>query len=281
MVVALRGFIDAGNAGRMAVEQLLSELDSERLITFDTDQLLDYRSRRPAMTFDANSWTRYDEPTLAIDIVTDLSGDEFLVLHGSEPDLQWERFVEAVRQIVDEYAVSLTVGLHGIPMAVPHTRPLTVTSHATRSGLIGEQPVLFSEAQVPGSAQALLELRLGEAGHDAVGFSVNVPHYLAQAQYPQAAETLVNQVASITGLHLPVAELAEASREARVEIDRQVSESPEVGAVVNALEQQYDSFLQGADRPTLLAESFDLPTADEIGAEFERFLAEQEPKDDR
>ena len=40
---------------------------------------------------------------------------------------------------------------------------------------------------MPASAQALLEIRLGEWGHDALGFVAHIPHYLAQMDYPQAA----------------------------------------------------------------------------------------------
>jgi len=58
-------------------------------------------------------------------------------------------------------------------------------------------------------------------------------------------------------------------------IDRQVAESAEIGAVVQALEQQFDAFARSADRASLLAEPTPLPTAEEIGAEFEAFLAEQ------
>jgi len=49
-----------------------------------------------------------------------------------------------------------------------------------------------------------------------------------------------------------------------------------VAAVVAALEQQYDAFVSARDRNLLLSdENAQLPTADELGAELERFLAEE------
>ena len=127
LVHALQGFVDAGAAGRKAAEHLTENLTTARLATFDVDQLIDYRSRRPTMTFDSSAWTEYDEPSLAVDLVRDVEGASFLLLHGSEPDVQWERFTAAVRQIVERFDVPLTVGVHGIPMGVPHTRPLSAT----------------------------------------------------------------------------------------------------------------------------------------------------------
>ncbi|HEY3436502.1 MAG TPA: PAC2 family protein [Actinotalea sp.] len=275
----VRGFVDAGNAGQVAAEHLTGQFPTRRLATFDVDQLLDYRSRRPTMTFDAATWSQYEEPQLVIDVVRDAENVPFLLLHGVEPDVQWERYVAAVRQIVERFDVPLTVGIHGIPMGVPHTRPLGVTAHATRSELIADNVSWFGTVQVPASASAVLEYRLGRWGHDAMGFAVHVPHYLAQSSYPRASIVALEQVQRATALELAPGGLEAAAVEATAEVDRQVEGSPEVAAVVRALEEQYDSFSRAIGRPNLLADSSDLPTADELGEEFERFLAQQQGGD--
>jgi len=275
LVHALQGFVDAGGAGRKAAEHLTDSLTTARLATFDVDQLIDYRSRRPTMTFDSTTWSDYDEPALAVDLVRDVEGAPFLLLHGSEPDVQWERFTAAVRQLVERFDVPLTVGLHGIPMGVPHTRPLSATAHATRPELVASYPAWFGAVQVPASAASLLEMRLGESGHDAMGFAVHVPHYLAQSVFPLASKVALEHVERATGLDLGLGGLTEAADETIAEIERQVSDSEEVAAVVHALEEQYDAFTRSAGRTGLLAETTQLPTADELGAEFERFLAER------
>jgi proteasome assembly chaperone (PAC2) family protein len=275
LVHAVRGFVDAGNAGQLAAGHVLEELQATRLATFDVDQLLDYRSRRPTMTFDRTGWTEYGDPELAVELVEDATGLPFLLLHGVEPDVQWERYVAAVRQLVERFDVPLTVGLHGIPMGVPHTRPISVTAAATRPELVADHPAWFGTVQVPASASALLELRLGQSGHDAISFAVHVPHYLAQSAFPQAAVAALTNVERATGLDLRVGALGPAADDALEEIERQVAGSTEVAAVVHALEEQYDAFERNIGRTSLLASATELPTADELGAEFERFLAEQ------
>jgi hypothetical protein len=135
--------------------------------------------------------------------------------------------------------------------------------------------------QVPGSITNLLEFRLGQAGLDAMGFAVHVPQYLTQAEYPDAAAVLLENVAAVTDLTLPTSALHEAAEATKREIDEQVAGSAEVAAVVRALEQQYDAYVasRGGDAPGdeqgLLAGRRGFPTADELGAELERFLAEQ------
>ncbi|MDO8107410.1 PAC2 family protein [Isoptericola sp. b441] len=274
LVHLVRGFVDAGAAGQVAAEHLTEQFTPQRLVTFDVDELVDYRSRRPMMTFDRSTWNEYDEPELAIDLMHDREGAPFLLLHGVEPDIRWESWVAAVRRIVERFGVRLVVGVHGIPMGVPHTRPLGFTAHATRSDLVEEHPMWFGSVRVPASASALLEHRLGRWGHDAMGFAVHVPHYLAQSAYPQAAMVALGQLEKTTGLDLASGALESAAREAAAEIERQMAGSPEVASVVHALEKQYDDAVRAIDGPGLLGE--DLPTADELGAEFERFLAQQE-----
>ena len=116
LVHGLAGFIDAGQAGQLAVEHLLEHLEHRLVATFDIDQLLDYRSRRPVMTFEGDHWGSYAQPELALHEVLDSDGTPFLLLSGSEPDLQWERFVRAVTELVERFDVRLTVGLDAVPM---------------------------------------------------------------------------------------------------------------------------------------------------------------------
>jgi predicted ATP-grasp superfamily ATP-dependent carboligase len=279
MLYYLDGFIDAGGAGRLLAAHLLGTLEHEQVATFDVDSLIDYRSRRPAMTFAKDHWEHYEAPELAVWMLRDAAGTRFLLLNGPEPDREWEAFSSAVRQLSAALRVRLAVSFHGIPMGVPHTRPLGVTAHATRAELVDTYRPLVDRLQVPGSAAALLELRLGEDERAAIGFAVHVPHYLAQAAYPAAAVTLLETIERATGLSLPADALREAAHRTDLEITRQVEGSDEVTEVVRSLEQQYDAF--ASDQEGLLAdESEPMPTADELGAQFERFLAEQQGRGD-
>jgi hypothetical protein len=97
LVHALGGFVDAGQAGRLAVEHLLATLPHRVLVRFDVDQLYDYRARRPIMTFTRDHWESYDAPRLELSLVEDATGTGFLMLTGPEPDIQWERFTPRSR----------------------------------------------------------------------------------------------------------------------------------------------------------------------------------------
>ena len=281
LVVAMTGFVDAAGATKLAAEHLLDTGDPVDVATFDVDQLYDYRARRPPMLFVEDHWEGYETPQIRLQALTDTAGTRFLMLDGPEPDVQWERFVAAIEQLCRQLDVRVSVGFNSIPMAVPHTRPLGVTAHASRRELISDYQPWLQRVQVPGSAVHLLEYRLGSAGRDSMGFSVHVPHYLAQTDYPAAAQTMLEAVSRATGLALVGESLREAAAEVRADVDSQVERSEEVASVVRALEEQYDAYVAGRGESLLASDAGPLPTADELGAELERFLAEQTDRPDQ
>ena len=281
LVVALDGFLDAGNAGRLAVDHLLGTEPGRVVASLEIDAFFDYRARRPPLRFVEDHYEGYVAPRLVTRLQHDVRGEPFLLLHGPEPDTHWEAFARSVREVVEHFGVRLTVSLGSVPMAVPHSRPVMVTNHATRSELLMAENIWRGVIQVPSSAAAMLEVRLGEWGHDAMGFVAHVPHYVSQLDYPAAAGKLLECVEVVSGLQWDLDRLSVAARDRQVEIAEHIAESPEVREVVVGLEQQYDAFARADDDGALpLAEERDLPTGEELGAEFERFLAGLDRDDD-
>ncbi|WP_336924158.1 proteasome assembly chaperone family protein [Aquipuribacter sp. SD81] len=274
LVHHLAGFVDAGSAATAAVEALLVDHHRTDVAHFDADALVDHRSRRPVMTFDTDRWTGYEPPHVTVSLLRrhDDPAQALLLLHGAEPDYRWGAFSRAAVRLVQDLQVRLVVGLAAIPMGVPHTRPAGVIAHGTRAELVRGRRAWVGQVRVPGHVGGLLEYRLGEAGLDAVGFTVNVPHYVAQADYPEAAAVLLEHLSGVSGHPVDVSGLRVRAAQTRSDIDVEVAKSSEVAAVVGALEEQYDSLAEtaGSDLRN------DLPDGDELGAELERFLAERE-----
>ena len=133
--------------------------------------------------------------------------------------------------------------------------------------------------QVPGNVAGLLELRLGRIDRAAGGYAAHVPHYVSQTEYEHAAVCLIDAVAAHGRLELPTLALREAAERKLKLIEAQIAAQPEVAALVRALEEQYAAFLRGRDRPLLQdavgALPEHLPTAEELGAELERYLVEE------
>jgi hypothetical protein len=285
LVHTLDGFLDAGNAGSLAAQHLLTTDPGRVVASFDVDSFFDYRARRPPMTFVEDHYADYEPPRLVVRVMRDALGTPYLLLHGPEPDTRWEGFAAGVREVVEHFGVRLTVGLGSVPMAVPHTRPVMLTNHGTSPDLLVQENVWRGQIRIPASAQSLLELRLGEWGHPAMGFVAHIPHYVAQFDYPSAAATMLESVEVVTGLEWDLTPLESAGAARMAEIAAQIEDSAEVLDVVSGLEQQYDAFHRPAtsgseDTALPLAEERNLPTGEELGAEFERFLAGLDRRDD-
>ena len=274
MVVVLDGFLDAGNAAARAAQHLVDLTESRVVATFDVDQFHDYRARRPPMSFVRDHYQSYDPPRLVVRLVRDTGGTPYLLLHGPEPDTRWEAFVRAVRRVVERFGVSVVVGMGSVPMAVPHTRPIAITHHANNPALLSGESPWRGELRIPSSAQALLEVRLGESGHDAMGFVAHVPHYLAQLEYPAASIALLEHVERAARLTIDLSGLRDEADDREAEVARYLAANEEVADVVAALEQQYDAFERAeSEGSSLLAPDQPLPTGEEIGQQFEQFLA--------
>lgn len=277
LIVALDGFLSAGSSSILAAEQLRTD-DGEVVHEFDLDSMFDYRARRPPITFCRDHYVDYVEPVLQITRHRDRAGTPYLLLAGPEPDFGWEAFAAETIDVITELGVPLTVGLGGVPMGVPHTRPPLLTMHGTRPELVDRKNFWNAEVSVPSSAQSLLEFRMREHRLDAIGYVVHVPHYLTQIEYPTAAIALLEAVGLRLGLDLDLEDLRARQPESITEIEQQIAEQ-DGEQVLAGLEEQYDIFSRGAAE-SLLADDASLPTGDELASQLEQFLARQR-KDDQ
>jgi hypothetical protein len=282
LVHALSGFLDAGGARQIAVNHLLATHEHTTVATFDIDRLFDYRARRPRLVFDTDHYASIDYPELHLTEFRDTTGTGFLVLHGPEPDFGWRTFNAAVIGLVERFGVRRTIGMNAIPWPAPHTRPVGVTAHANDSSLVAGRPTFVGAIEVPGHLAGGLELALGAAGHEAMGFAAHVPHYLTQVEFPRAALALLGEISVAGDLDLDLAALVALAEESDREIDAQVAQSADNVEAVRALEAQYDAIVRGAESALPLAQVSDMgdgepiPTGDEIAAQLEQFLRDMD-----
>ena len=281
LVAGLTGFADAGGSVSLFTANLMDTLQTRVVATFDNDALLDYRARRPTIYFEQDHLTNYRPASLALHLATDEIGQQFLLLTGYEPDFQWERFTAAVVGLIEKFQVKSTTWVHAIPMPVPHTRPIGVTVSGNRTELIETFSVWKPHTQVLANALHLVEYRLYELEHPVTGFVLLIPHYLSDTEFPDAAFKALESVSSATGLIFATTKLRDEGRDFIEKIDKQLEENPELARLVGTLEERHDAYMAGNPvRSPLIDEDGELPTADEIAAELEIFLALRHNGDD-
>jgi len=263
LVMALKGWIDAGLGADAAADVLTAELDLRTVARFDADALLDWRARRPVMRLEdgLNSQVTWDETELSWG--RDRAGNDILVLLGNEPDHAWLTFSEQVVDLALDLGTRLVIGFGAYPVPAPHTRPALVAASASDPELaVG---LVRSSVEVPTGVQGLIERRAALRGLPAIGLWAQVPHYAAAMPYPAASLVLLETANRIGALRLPTADLADQAVASRARIDELIAQNPEHLAMLRQLEQQVD------EQPSTMT-----PTSGEdLAAELERFLRDQ------
>lgn len=281
LVIALTGFSDAGSAVAGLIDYMREDVEQTPLLVFSNDVLLDYRARRPIIAFDEDHLTDYRPARLELSLATDALGHPFLLLAGYEPDFAWDAFTRAVLDVVAETEVSTVAWVHAIPMPVPHTRPIGTTVSGSRAELIAAHSVWKPQTQVPATVGHLIEYRLAEEGASVAGFVLLVPHYLGDTEFPGATLEALDRLTAATGLMFTVDDLREDDREYREKVDEQVEGNEELSRMVRGLEERYDAYMAGLGGSVTGIDEMQLPSADELAAELERYLATRPGDDDK
>lgn len=273
MLAGLTGFTDAGGTLNQVADQIFANLEHELIVQFRNDELLDYRSRRPIMFFERDHIDAYEPAVLGIYLVHDEANQPFLYLHGYEPDFRWEAFTDAITELVEELEVEDFTWVHSIPFPLPHTRPVGVTVSGNRTDIIDAVSEWKPQTQVPGNVLHLIEFKLSAIDLPIVGYVMLVPHYLSDSEYPQSAVKAFEQITASTGLVFPTDALRDEGREFLQKLEDQVAKSEELSKLVANLEQGYSNEMTGPIRAPISRPATHIPSAEEIAAELEGYLA--------
>jgi predicted ATP-grasp superfamily ATP-dependent carboligase len=268
LITYFDGFIDAGAAASVAAQTILGEQRGDALATFDSEALLDYRARRPIMHLVDGINTRLSWPAVELYLRHDRAGRELLVLIGPEPDHLWPSFGRAVCDLAMEFDVRLLVNLGAYPAATPHTRPPHLTATATSAELSHQLGFLRTTVDVPSGIHAVIEHECAAHGIAAIGVWAQVPHYASSMAYPAASIALLDGVRLLTGHEFDVSDLPQQAANVQMHLADLIARNDEHVQMVRQLELQDDLMRQNR--------SSELPSGDDIAAEVEQFLREQD-----
>jgi len=270
LVLAVEGWIDAGLAAATTADVLSDQLDTITVARFSTDDLLDYRARRPIAHLENGVLRGLSWPSLELRAAADLEGKELLLLVGAEPDRLWQQFTDEVVGLALDFGARMCVGLGAYPFAAPHTRPPRVACTASTPSL-ADGGFLRASLDFPGGIQAAVEQGCHSRGIGSVGLWAQIPHYLPPAMpFPAGSVALIEALARIGELSLPFGDLPGRAEATRNRLDDLIAQNPEHVAMLHQLETAYEE----AEAPRSFAAE-DLPTGDELVAELEQFLRDQ------
>lgn len=266
MVLALRGLFDIAEVATDAVEALTYDANGDSIATtaaaIDPDSFYDFTQERPQAAFDEDGHRYIEWPSNEFSIVRHPGAAHDLVtLVGVEPHLRYGTYADAIVQVAARLGCEVVVTLGAAPEAVPHTRPAPVVGSSTNVALARALGLSQPRYQGITGLVGVLQERLDRAGIPAVSLRVGVPHYLGNAKHPQASAALLRHLEHVLSVPTGHAELQHEAQRWRTLHDEVVAEDPDAVRYVARLERDHD----------LRAEA-SIPSADDLAAEFERFL---------
>ena len=268
LVCAFRGWNDAAAAASTALGAIATALDAELIATIDPEEFFDFQSTRPTITLDEGQTRRIDWPENNLIAVRVPSADRDLVLlDGTEPNLRWRTFSETVATAADALGVELVVTMGALIAEVAHTLPVPITGLASSQQLIDELELERSSYEGPTGIVGIVHDLCRQTGIDSASLWAAVPHYVAAVPNPKAALALLRRLEGLTGVAVEASELEEETTDDEEQIGRAIAANPEIEELVSRIE---------AEQVDLLGEEGDeLPSADTIAREFQRFLRQR------
>ena len=265
----LQGWIDASSAAHAAMNRLVKETGATNLLSFDADDYLDFRARRPTMELREGINTRLDWPSIDLLLGRDINDKEVLLLVGHEPDSKWNHFAATVAELAAQLRVRKMIGLGAYPFATPHTRAVNLSCTSPSSDTIASLPYVRSSVDVPAGIEAVLEHVLTAQGIPSVGIWAQVPHYATSMPYPPATVALLSAVCDTGGISLDISEARAEAAAHRERLDSLVAANPEHAQLLSQLESAYDVAHERDEQAA------SIPSGDELAAQFEAYLREQ------
>jgi proteasome assembly chaperone (PAC2) family protein len=268
MVCAFRGWNDAAAAASTALATVANTLDAELVARIDPEDYFDFQSTRPTISLVEGGVRRIDWPENNLIAARVPAADrDLILLDGTEPNLRWRTFSETIATAADALGVEMVITLGSLIAEVAHTLPVPITGLASDAELVEELELERSSYEGPTGIVGVVHDICGQTGISSASLWAAVPHYVAAVPNPKAALALLRRLEGLTGIAVDASELEEETESYEEQIGRAVSANPEIEELVARIEAEQVELLS--------AEGEDLPSADTIAREFQRFLRQQ------
>lgn len=269
MLIALGGLFDIAEVATTALDTFAP---ADAAITFgeiDPDPFYDFTQERPTVEIDEGDLRVIRWPENRFDVVRAPAGGngrDLVVLLGTEPHLGWPTYSKCVIEVARRLGCEAVVTLGAAAEAMPHTRPPVVNASTTDPELASRLGIGLPTYQGVTGVIGVIQADLAAAGIPSVSLRVGIPHYLMNAEHPRALAALKTHLAHVLGMPVPPEDPELAGEIARWSAlhDEVVDGDVQLQFYLRLLEQDYDRRAEEA-----------IPSADDLGAQFEQFLREQ------
>lgn len=267
LVCAFRGWNDAAGAASTALGTVAGSLDAELVASVDPEEFFDFQASRPMISLTEGQTRHIEWPANNLVAAQAPSAErDLLLLDGTEPNLRWRTFSDAIADAAERCGVEMVITLGALLAEVSHTLPVPITGLASDEQLVEELELTRSNYEGPTGIVGVLHDSCRHRGMSSASLWAAVPHYVAAVPNPKAALALLRRLEALTGIAVDASELEEETSSYEEQVTRAVEANPEIEELVQRIEeQQSEQFAEGED----------LPSADTLARDFQRFLRQR------
>lgn len=263
LVVAMRGWSDAGDSASDAVSELRKALELDRVVTtIDDERYYDFAATRPRLRL-SGTQRIVEWPHTAVYGPQPANDYGIYVMLGDEPALNWRSFVERVLTVCEAEEISALVFVGSLLADAPHTREIQISSTSDDELLRSKYDFDTSKYEGPIGIMTAIGDAAAHDGARSVSLWASVPHYAQAPDMPAAKATLAltEELADLLLFDFDRQPLREAAEAWENRVTQAVKQDDELGQYVHFLEQTRDMVDSEA------------ASGDAIAAEFEAFLS--------
>ena len=269
LVIALRGWFDVAGVATGALEWCIQERSVTVVASIDPDPFFDFTQERPETVIDEDGDRHIRWPENDFLVVRFPEGARDLVLmSGVEPHLHWTTFADCIVEAAQQLKCGVVVTVGAAAEGVPHTRSPQVFGSTTNGALARRLGLSRPQYQGPTGVVGVIQERLDREGLTGVALRVGVPHYLSNAQHPKSSAALLRHLEHVLGVPTSHGMMYEEIQRWEELHDAAVDGDQQTEHYVKMLEEEYDRRTEAS-----------VPTGDDLAAEFEKFLREQNDED--
>ncbi len=275
LIMAFKGWNDAGCGASYAAEHVVSTLRGERFAYIDSEEYFDFTESRP-YTKPVGSYQR-SLTWPQNDFFHARHGDrDLIVLVGTEPNLRWKRYSGHIVQVAREFGAREALALGALLADTPHTRPVPISGGATTPELaerLAAEGIKPSGYEGPTGIVTVSGQALAEAGIPNGSIWAAVPHYISASPNPMAAAALVRRLNSVLSLGIALDQLEAESAVYQHRIASALEGNLEAQHFVQQLEQRADE--EGEESEAAPEEPMNTEQADRLIQSIEEFLRDR------
>lgn len=252
MVCGINGWVDGGEAATGSIRYLARKLEAKRFAEipierFHVFQVPGQLSLRPQVRIEDGVLKEHRFPQNWFSYWVNPNADNDLVLlRGTEPNLNWGEYAEAILGVAEEFAVSRIYLLGGVLDKTPHTKEPRVSCSCSSEQVKEEMQkygVQFGNYEGPGSFGTTLLHICQQKQMPMVSMNVRATYYpefnIVISRNPKSIRALVRRLNDLLCLNLDFSDLDKEIEEFEVKLGFMANHNPEFRTYVEELEKDY------------------------------------------